>query len=162
MSEQDIPDRPDHKTGMVALIFLAAAAIGIGVAHYFVVNFADARASHNWPPTQGVILNEPEGQFPTVRYSYSVEGSVYVSTRNRVVDMPFARRPDVTPGDRVRVYVNPMQPTFAVLTPGGAIFAYIAGVIFGAGMTFVGLGGLVWVAIDYFGVTKFQSLEVER
>jgi hypothetical protein len=123
-----------------------------------------ARASEAWPPARGrVTVSEvvevqssdldrlPRRYFkPRVRFRYRVEGEKYwsenvttveVSSTSRDLAEELVRR--YPKGSKVDVYVDPKDPTMAVLERGssaGALFVAI-GVLF----TLVGVCGLLFM-----------------
>jgi len=129
------------------LVFFAALAIaGILAGSFFVQDFARARASAGWPTADGVVLSPRGAGEDTVRYAYSFDGRSYQSTRDRVFIARISNpAPSAfSPGDTVDVYVDPTDPSFSVLLPGGAGLPFVFLVVLSGACIFFGVGGVIW------------------
>jgi hypothetical protein len=147
---------------IIILVFVALAIIGIVAGGFIVRDYARARASLNWPVADGVVLSQLDGDRAPVRYVYSFEGRSYESRRIRVFSARFLKAAprDYAPGEAVRVYVNPDNPSFSVLRPGGAGLAFVVFCAFSGLCIFIGVGGVVWTFSD--GVEALEaSLRVD-
>ena len=134
----------------VLVFFFALAIIGIVAGGFFVRDYARARASVGWPVVEGVVLSRLEGDAARVRYVYSFAGRSYQSKRERVFSARFTNTStrDYAPGEAVDVYVNPANPAFAVLEPGGAGLAFVIFSFLSGLCVFVGVGGVIWTFSD--------------
>lgn len=134
----------------VLLLFVLLAVSGVVGGGFFVKDYARARASLSWPSTQGVVLSDLKGNSKKVRYVYAFEGRSYQSTRERVFSAQFMKVAErvYTPGDAVTVYVNPADPSFSVLQPGGASIAFVVSCILSGVLIFIGVGGTIWTFSD--------------
>lgn len=134
----------------VLLFFAGLALIGVVAGGYFVRDYARARVSSDWPIANGVVLSQLAGDNARVRYAYSFAGRSYQSTRERVFSARFVSLSarDYAPGEAVDVYVNPENPAFSVLQPGGAGIAFVLFSALSGLCIFIGVGGLVWTFSD--------------
>lgn len=134
----------------VLLFFAALAIIGIVAGGFFVRDYARARASAEWPVANGVVLSQLDRDNARVRYVYSFAGRSYQSTRERVFSARFTdvSPRDYAPGESVDVYVNPANPSFSVLAPGGAGLSFLFFSVLSGLCIFVGVGGVVWTFSD--------------
>lgn len=138
----------------VLTFFVALSIFGMVLGGFVVNDYARARASVSWPIVEGVTLNNsfdrgfgPSfGQSDAVRYAYSFDGRTYQATRDRLFLGRFSAggTPASAPGDLVDVYVDPDEPGFSVLRPGGAGLAFVLFSAFSGLCVFVGVGGIVW------------------
>ncbi len=55
-----------------------------------------------------------------------------------------AERRDFRPGETLTVYVNPEEPDYAVIYPGGAGAAFVILSLLAGCAVFFGVGGVVW------------------
>ncbi len=135
---------------IIILVFVALALVGIIAGGFVVQDYARARASHNWPAVDGVVLSRLQGDRATVRYAYSFEGRSYESRRVRVFSARFLKSAPraYVPGESVRVYVDPEHPSFSVLRPGGAGLAFVVFCGLSGLCVFFGIGGVVWTFSD--------------
>lgn len=127
------------------LIFCGALAAYAAVADY-----AQARASRDWPTVEGTVLAGDDG----VRYAWFAEGRAQRGERVRYWTAAFAPSGAVyAPGDKVKVYVSPDDGAVGVLEPGGSpvLFALVLG--FGGFLVFIGLAGVVRLAMTIDGLT---------
>jgi hypothetical protein len=127
------------------LIFCGALAAYAAVADY-----AQARASRDWPVVEGAVLSGDDG----VRYSWFADGRSHTGERVRFWTASF--NPSgvaYLPGARVKVFVSPENGAVAVLEPGGSpmLFALVLG--FGAFFVFIGLAGVIRLAMKLDGLT---------
>jgi hypothetical protein len=127
------------------LIFCGALAAYAAVADY-----AQARASRDWPTVEGTILTSDSG----VRYTWYADGRPRTGTRVRY--WTSALSPSgvaYAPGDNVRVFVSPDNGAVGVLEPGGSpiLFALVLG--FGGFLVFIGLAGVIRLAMKLDGLT---------
>lgn len=112
---------------------LFLVAIGSGFAWYLWASYQKAKAMHAWIETPAtVVLSEVQDwksteytivEFkPVVRYRYEFEGEIYESDQFKIADGPTGdpekanQRIEPYPvGSTVTAYVNPDEPTTAVL-----------------------------------------------
>lgn len=130
----------------IALLFFASVAIGgFFTSNFIVRDFGKARASVAWPTVEGVVLSR-RGPGGAARYVYSYDGDTYEATRRRAFTGRFRRSKPafLAPAERVVVYVDPRDPSFALLEPGGAAGAFLAFSALGGAAMFLGVGGVVW------------------
>lgn len=127
----------------IVMVFFSLMAIGGLVGAAFLVNdFARARASVAWPVTEAIILTSVDGN--DLRYVYSVRGHSFEGSRSQFFTAGYSHSEKTAgPGEIVNVYVDPQDPNFAVLYPGGigAFFSVLL-LLFG-GFLFFGVGGVV-------------------
>ncbi len=128
------------------LFFVTLAIIGIVGGSFFVRDFARARSSAGWPTADGVVLSQLDENSDRVRYAYSFGGRSYQSTRDRVFSARLLRSSsgDYAAGDSIEVYVDPGDPSFSVLKPGGAGPAFVVFAILSGICIFFGVGGVIW------------------
>lgn len=140
------------RSGVVLLFFVMIALVGMAVVHFFVTNYAVARASHNWASVEGIVLSGARRWDQTSRYSYSIDGAVFQSSRRRVVDSPLnlSLSHHGVPGDAVNVFVDPADPSYSVLKPGGSVIFYAFGITIGIALTFLGFAGLARSSLGAF------------
>jgi len=131
---------------IILLFFGALAVMGIFAGGFIVRDYAQARASESWPSATGIVLSQLDGATKDVRYVYSVNGRSYESSRKRTLLASFFVADDVDylPGENVAVYVNPQNPAYSVLFPGGGAAAFVLFSILSGGCVFFGIGGIVW------------------
>jgi hypothetical protein len=120
---------------MIALAFLIPLAIGLALIVQWVVFTREAHASARWPSTEGRVLSarfektqQPDDSIRLeydAEYEYEVGGVRYRGTglalepmRDR--ELREMSRADIklSPGEAVRVYYNPEDPSEALLLPG--------------------------------------------
>ncbi len=130
----------------VLLFFTTLAIIGILAGSFFVRDFARARASAAWPTADGVVLSQLDEGGDRVRYAYSFAGRSYQSTRDRVFIAGILKpsSEDYAPGQTVAVYIDPKDPSFSVLEPGGAGLAFVFLTMMSGVCIFFGVGGVIW------------------
>ena len=135
---------------VVLVFFFSLAILGVAAAGFFVRDYAYARASAAWPVVEGIVLSDIEGDGARLRYVYVVDGNSYESNRERVFSARFLKssQPNYQPGDTIEVYVNPENPAFAVLQPGGAGLAFIFFSLLSGLCVFFGVGGVVWALVE--------------
>ena len=143
------------------LFFVALAVIGIVSGGFFVRDFARARSSVGWPTADGVVLSQLNSTSDKVRYAYSFAGNSYQSTRDRVFSARFLRPSshDYSAGDSIAVYVDPGDPSFSVLEPGGAGPAFVIFAVLSGVCIFFGVGGVIWTFSE--GVDRQRVLNVD-
>jgi len=125
-------DRTQLGLGLVA---------GLAFAGYGAVTLRAARASLGWPTTEGVVVESgtrrpqgnsrpAQGSVASIRYRYSVDGVSYEGSLVTIAaegDLFAGRRGTLQAryphGSRVTVHHDPADPAFAVLEPGGGVFA---------------------------------------
>ena len=130
----------------VLVFFTALAIAGILAGSFFVRDFARARASAAWPTADAVVLSQIDESRKDIRYAYSFEGRTYQSTRDRVF-IARVMKPstlDYAPGEAVTTYVDPKNPSYSVLRPGGAGLAFVFLTVMSGVCVFFGLGGVIW------------------
>lgn len=131
---------------IILLFFGALAVMGIFAGGFVVRDYAQARASESWPSTTGIVLSQLDGATKDVRYVYSINGRSYEASRKRTLlaSVFVADSVDYLPGENVSVYVNPQNPDYSVLYPGGGAAAFVLFSILSGGCVFFGIGGIVW------------------
>lgn len=141
----------------VLVLFVTLAIVGVLAGGFFVKDYARARASLSWPSTEGVVLSDLKGDSARVRYVYAFAGRSYQSKRERVFLAQFMKvsSRNYQPGDTVTVYVNPADPSFSVLLPGGAGIAFVVFSVLSGVLIFIGIGGIIWTFSD--GVEEISS-----
>lgn len=142
----DDPLKQRSDITIVLVFFTALAIVGVVFGGFVVHDYAKARASAAWPAVEGVVLSRLEGDSARVRYAYSYQGRSYEARRVRVFTARFLKPAikEFVPGETVRVYVNPKEPTFSVLQTGGAGLAFVLFSILAGACVFFGVGGVVW------------------
>lgn len=121
---------------------LALIAMGAGAAIYLWLTWKRAEETRSWPPTQAVVLssqvltdrptpNSPLRFIADVHYRYTFNGRAFTSTRIKRVDGSSAHKnaaeavvAEYRPGSPVTCYVNPAQPSFAILKHGSRAGLY--------------------------------------
>jgi len=137
---------------LMSLVFIA---IGLGMLYYARSVSAKAQQSLSWPSTEGIIShsavlqqmpqtansNDAVTYKADVAYRYKVRGRDFSSERITLADFSSTtgraqdivnRYPDGAP---ITVYYNPVDPSDALLEPGGATgirVLYLIGGIFAA------------------------------
>ncbi|MEM8770866.1 MAG: DUF3592 domain-containing protein [Pseudomonadota bacterium] len=146
--EKQLVSRSDVTT--VLVLFLIIAVLGFLAAGFFVRDYSRARASHVWPVVEGIVLSRRPEDGGRVRYVYSYRGRTYEAHRERVFSAQFLKAPsqEFTPGAIMDVYVNPADPEFSVLYPGGATAAFVVFSLLSGLVVFIGVGGIVWTLSD--------------
>ncbi len=131
---------------IILFFFSALAIIGIFAGGFVVRDYARARASESWPSVTGIVLSQLDGGAEDVRYVYSINGRSHEASRKRVLLASFfvAESVDYLPGETVSVYVNPQNPGYSVLYPGGGAATFVLFSILSGGCVFFGIGGIVW------------------
>lgn len=130
----------------VLLFFTALAIAGILAGSFFVRDFVRARASTAWPTADAVVLSQLDETRNVVRYVYAFEGRTYQSTRDRVF-IARVMKPatfDYAPGEGVTTYIDPKNPSYSVLRPGGAGLAFVFLTVMSGVCIFFGVGGVIW------------------
>ncbi len=141
---------PELKTksdlSIVLIFFTAMAVLGVAGGGFVVHDYARARASLAWPAAEGIVLSRLDGDGGALRYVYSHDGRSYESTRRRnfVGWFMTAPRLEPRPGEAVTVYVNPADPAYSVISPGGSGAAFVVFSLLAGGAVFFGVGGVVW------------------
>jgi hypothetical protein len=131
--------------GVALGAFALMAALGAFIGAVAVKDFARARASLAWPPVVGVVLSKSAADIADVRYAYVAGGRGHEATRVRfLTGLVFAAPTrDLRPGEEVTVFVDPGDPAFSVLRPGGSGLVF-AGAAFGAAaFVFFGVAGII-------------------
>lgn len=140
-------EKPDSGADLgVALgVFAVMAALGVLIVAVAVKDFARARASLSWPPVVGVVLSKSDNDVADIRYAYVAGGRGLESTRVRFLTGLAFKAPtrDLRPGEEVTVFVDPKEPSFSVLRPGGSGLVFAAAALFSSVLVFIGLGGVV-------------------
>ena len=128
------------------LFFVTLAVLGVVGGGFFVRDFARARSSAGWPTADGVVLSQLDEKSDRVRYAYSFGGRSYQSTRDRVFSARLLKSSsgDYAPGESIAVYVDPGDPSFSVLQPGGAGPAFVVFAVLSGICIFFGVGGVIW------------------
>lgn len=135
----------------ILVFFVVLTIVGLVCGAYVVRDYAKGRASLAWPATDAVVLNEVRGE--GFHYAYSFAGKTYQSSRKSVFTAQLKHRTDTVfqPGETVTVFVNPQNPSYAVLYPGGSGAVFFVLCIICGLCVFVGLGGVVWTFSDGVG-----------
>lgn len=134
----------------IIFFFTALTIVGLVAGGFFVRDYARARASEAWPVVEGVVLSKLDDSGAAVRYAYSFDGHSYEGTRERVFSAQLFRADQTSylPGERISVYVSPVEPSYAVLIPGGAGTTFILFSLLSGVCLFLGVGGMVWTLSD--------------
>lgn len=143
------------------VLFALIAFAGVVAAYAAVADYSVARASRHWPAVEGVILSSGESG-KTVRYSWYAGGDSHTGERVRfALSTPSRSGAVYTPGQRVNVRVSPDDASLAVLEPGGnaPLFALIVG--FSALLVFLGLAGVVRLAMLLDGLAAAPRRDYE-
>ena len=125
------------------MLFAAILAAGVLLAQYSVRDYAKARASLAWPSVEGVVLDQDRWG---VTYAYSWSGRTRQSSKERFLT-GFSLSDVLAPAEQeparfVKVYVSPANPDEAVLHRGGGRVMFALATLFGAGLAFIGGGGV--------------------
>lgn len=144
-------DRRQDVEGAAGALALFGALIFTGmIACYAAVSdYAQARASRDWPVVEGTILSGGE----TVRYAWFAEGRSHTGERVRFWSNAF--NPSgvaYRPGAKTTVFVSPDDGAVGVLEPGGSpvLFALVLG--FGGFLVFIGLAGVIRLTMKLDGL----------
>lgn len=140
--EETVKNRSD--VSIVLLFFIFLSIFGVSAAGFIVDDYARARASQSWPVYEGIILSHREGG-DKLRYVYSINGRSHESSRLNFFTGVFSsgEHPVYGPGETVSVYVDPGNPSFSVLYPGGSGFLFIVCCLVTGAFVFFGFGGIV-------------------
>ncbi|HBS36513.1 MAG TPA: hypothetical protein DEA50_15780 [Parvularcula sp.] len=123
---------------------------GLIAAYAAVADYAQARASSDWPVVDGSVLSGDGG----VRYAWFAEGRSHAGTRVRYWTAALSPSgADYAPGDKVKVFVSPDDGAIGVLEPGGSpyLFALVLG--FGGFLVFIGLAGVIRLTMKLDGLS---------
>lgn len=149
---------------VVLMVFTAFAALGVLLIAFTVQDFARARASYTWPTVSGVVLSDPGGDASGPRYAYVVDGETYESRRIGFFQRPFSANAfaGLAPGQKVKIHVDPEDPSVSVLKPGGSSLVFVFMSLMAAFLIFVGFGGAIRTlmnggAQDWFDEEDFES-----
>lgn len=132
------------------VIFGVLVFCGALAAYAAVADYAEARASRNWPTVEGTVLTSDSG----VRYAWYADGRPRTGSRVRYWTSVF--RPSgiaYAPGDKVRVFVSPENGAVGVLEPGGSPVLFALVVALGGFLVFIGLAGVIRLAMKLDGLT---------
>ncbi|MCK5748648.1 MAG: DUF3592 domain-containing protein [Oricola sp.] len=142
------------------VFFTALAVLGVTGGGFFVHDYARSRASLGWPSVEGIILSRLDGEAAPVRYVYSFDGRSYESTRTHSFMAFFmaTEKTDLRPGETVTVFLDPEEPDYAVIYPGGASAAFVILSLMAGCAVFFGVGGVVW-ALSRAGERGFSFAE---
>ncbi len=148
----------------VLLFFVVLAIVGIACGGFFVRDFARARASAGWPTADGVVLSQLNQNSDKVRYAYSFAGRSYQSTRARMFSARLLKQSerDYVPGDTIAVYVDPSDPAFSVLQPGGAAPAFVVFALLSGICIFFGVGGVIWTFSEGVEAQSLSGDDVDQ
>lgn len=141
---------PELKTrsdvSIVLIFFIALAVAGVAGGGFFVHDYARSRASLGWPVVEGIVLSRLDGETSPLRYVYSFDGRSYEATRTRNFMAWFIKteRAEMRPGEAVAVYVDPADPAYSVIYPGGASAAFVILSLLAGSAIFFGVGGIIW------------------
>ncbi|MFN3958607.1 MAG: DUF3592 domain-containing protein [Parvularculaceae bacterium] len=131
------------------IIFGVIIFSGALAAYAAVADYAQARASRDWPVVEGAVLSSEKG----VRYAWFADGRPHTGERVRYWTAAFNPAGAVyAPGEKVKVFVSPENGAVAVLEPGGSpiLFALVLG--FGGFLVFIGLAGVIRLAMRLDGL----------
>ena len=132
----------EERTHISATFFGALCALGAIVSFLAVTDYANARASREWPTVTGVVLSPRHAG--DLRYAYFSEGRSIEGRRRAFVTRGGWRGASLPePGTEVAVRVKPGEPAVAVLAPGGQPQLFAALITAGGLFVFVGLAGFV-------------------
>jgi hypothetical protein len=142
--------RQDVQGAGGALALFGLLIFGGMIACYAAVSdYAQARASRDWPVVEGNVLSEED----SVRYAWFAEGRPHTGERVRYWTNAFNPSGAVyQPGEKARVFVSPDNGAVAVLEPGGSpiVFALVLG--FGGFLVFIGLAGVIRLVMKIDGL----------
>lgn len=142
-----MPEEVQRKAELtiVLLFFVALAGAGIVLIIMTVQDFARARSSFTWPEASAVVLSDPEHNSARPRYVYVVGGETYESRRIGFFRLPIpgGKHAQLAPGDNVTIYVDPDNPSIAVLQPGGSSLVFLLMSLAAAVLVFFGAGGAI-------------------
>ncbi|MFN0025254.1 MAG: DUF3592 domain-containing protein [Parvularculaceae bacterium] len=145
--------RQDLRGTAGALVLFGALVFGGMLAAYAAVtDYSQARASAEWPATDGVILSTNGND--TVRYAWFAAGRSHAGERVRFWTAALTPAGvNYGAGSKVKVFVSPDDGAIAVLEPGGSpiVFALVLG--FGGFLVFIGLAGVIRLAMKLDGLT---------
>ena len=155
---------------MLTILFLGA--LGAGFLWFAVMSLRDfrmGRASRGWPTVPCEVLSssvnvpdpgvEPNPVYYSIQieYRYEVAGRAYVGDRYGLTSSLRRRQADevvasLSPGTRTTCYVDPHDPTKALMVPGGS--GAIAGLWIAIVLLFLGLPALALA-----GYRLYESLK---
>jgi hypothetical protein len=144
-------DRRQQAEGAAGALVLFGALIfsGLIACYAAVADYAQARASRDWPSVEGTVLSGGD----TVRYAWFADGRSH--TGERVRYWTNALDPSgvaYQPGAKTKVFISPDDGAVAVLEPGGSpiVFALVLG--FGGFLVFIGLAGVIRLVMKIDGL----------
>lgn len=144
-------EKPDTGAdlGIALGAFVLMAALGVFIGAVAVEDFARARASLVWPPVVGVVLSKSDSDIADIRYAYVAGGHGHEATRVRALTGLAYPAPTggLRPGEEVTVFVDPNDPTYSLLRPGGSGLLFAGAALVSAALVFIGLGGVVRTAM---------------
>lgn len=145
-------DRRQDVQGAAGALALFGAIVFTGmIACYAAVSdYAQARASRDWPAVDGHVLSGGDA----VRYAWFADERSHTGERVRYWTNSF--NPSgvaYRPGAKTKVFVSPDDGAVAVLEPGGSpiVFALVLG--FGGFLVFIGLAGVIRLTMKIDGLT---------
>lgn len=137
-------------TAGALVIFSVLIFFGALAAYAAVADYAQARASRDWPAVEGVVLTGDKG----VRYAWFADGRPQRGERVRFWTAAFNERGAAyAPGDKVTVHVSPEDGAVGVLEPGGSPVLFAMVLAFGGFLVFIGLAGVIRLAMKLDGLT---------
>lgn len=143
------------------ILFGAIACAGTIAAYAAVEDFARARASLSWPTVEGVVLSADQ-QDGNVRYAWFDGAESHTGARVRFWMAAFDASGRVyDPGDRIVLRISPDDGAVAVLEPGGSAVLFAVALFFGAFLVFVGLAGIIRLAMLVDGLAPAHRREFE-
>jgi len=131
------------------LLFGALIFLGMGATYAAVSDYAQARASRDWPVVEGNVLSGED----SVRYAWFADGRSHTGERVRFWTNAFnASGAAYRPGADVKVFISPQNGAVAVLEPGGSPVLFALVLLFGGFLVFIGLAGVVRLAMKLDGL----------
>lgn len=131
-------------------LFGALVFTGMITCYAAVSDYAQARASRNWPVVEGSVLSGGG----VVRYAWFADGRSHTGERVRYWTNAFnPSGAAYLPGAKTKVFVSPDDGAVGVLEPGGSpiLFALVLG--FGGFLVFIGLAGVIRLTMKLDGLT---------
>ena len=144
-------DRRQELQGTAGALVLFGLLIfaGLIAAYAAVSDYAQARASRNWPVVEGHVLSGGD----KVRYAWFADRRPHQGARVRYWSNSFnPSGAAYLPGEKVKIFVSPDDGAIATLEPGGSpvLFALVLG--FGGFLVFIGLAGVIRLVMKIDGL----------
>ncbi|MBT8470983.1 MAG: DUF3592 domain-containing protein [Marinicaulis sp.] len=140
------------------VFFLTVSICGIIGVNWAVSNFAMVRASASWSATEAIVLDYDAGPRDEIRYTYSYGGVVYESKRRSVFkNSKLLEGKRFTPGEKIRIFVNPENHSYSVVEPGGGKTILLCMALVSSVLVFFGFAGLVRILFSQYELARLAN-----